>query len=104
MGGGTYKFLAKYMAKTLKSSYELLEEDFMHIKGGKIIDKNAHLCRIVPAVVPSQTLRNLRHERGCHLLKGIVAKCPLNASILASTLVLYLVKSSSNFFMCDPSG
>lgn len=33
------------------------------------------LCRIIPSAVPDQTIRNIRHERYCHMLKGVVAKC-----------------------------
>jgi len=32
-------------------------------------------CRILPTVVPNQTLQNMRHERLYHILKGTVAKC-----------------------------
>jgi hypothetical protein len=31
-------------------------------------------CRITPKVFPEQTLRNMRHERISHMLKGVIAK------------------------------
>ncbi len=31
--------------------------------------------RIMPTIVLNQTLRNMRYESACHILKGTVAKC-----------------------------
>jgi len=45
------------------------------MKIGKETEEAISLCRIIPKVVPDQTLRNMRHERICHMLKGVIAKC-----------------------------
>jgi len=45
------------------------------IKKGKETEEATSFCRIIPKVVPHQTLINMRHERICHMLKGVIAKC-----------------------------
>jgi hypothetical protein len=46
------------------------------------------LCRIIPKVVPDQTLRNMRRERICHMLKGVIAKCDgCNKSFTSKELI-----------------
>jgi len=47
----------KYIAQTMSSSYEIVDEDCTHRKK------------------ENQTIRNMRHERLCHMLKGVIAKC-----------------------------
>ncbi len=44
-------------------------------KKGKEHEELKSLCRIIPKIVPDQTLRNMRHERICHMLRGVIAKC-----------------------------
>jgi hypothetical protein len=44
-------------------------------KKGKETEEATSLCRIMPKVVPDQTLKNIRHKRICHMLKGVIAKC-----------------------------
>ena len=46
-------------------------------KKGKEHEELKSLGRIIPKVVPDQTLRNMRHERICHMLKGVIAKCDI---------------------------
>jgi hypothetical protein len=60
--------LTKYMEQTMSSTYQLLEKGAEH-------DDSIFLCRIIPSVVPDQTIRNMRHQRHCHMLKGVIAKC-----------------------------
>jgi hypothetical protein len=67
--------LTKYMEPTMSSTYKLLEEDYGHRKRDVEHDDPNSLCRIIPSVVPDQTIRNMRHQRLCHMLKGIKAKC-----------------------------
>jgi len=67
--------LTKYIAQTMSSSYEIVDEDYTHENKGKENEELKSLCRIIPKVVPDQTLRNMRHERICHMLKGGIAKC-----------------------------
>ncbi len=67
--------LIRYMSKAMSSSYELVEEDFLHEKKGEKLDCSISTCQIVPSVVHNQVLRNMRHQRYCHILKGFVGKC-----------------------------
>jgi hypothetical protein len=73
--------LIEYMKKTMSSSYGLFEEDCMHPlqdssfkncdhlnRGNSItsISKQNeldHICRILPTVVPDQTIRNMRQKK-----------------------------------------
>jgi hypothetical protein len=66
--------LTKYIAQTMSSSYEIVDKDYTHENKGKENEAATSLCRIIPKVVPDQTLRNMRHERICHMLKGVIAK------------------------------
>jgi hypothetical protein len=50
------------------------------MKIGKETEEAISLCRIIPKVVPDQTLRNMRHERICHMLKGVIAKNIMDAT------------------------
>jgi hypothetical protein len=75
----------------MNSSYGLLEEDYMHLLLDCSTNKNDYvgnntnldsnqiyyetICRILPTVVPDQTLRHMRHKKGSHILKGYVARC-----------------------------
>jgi hypothetical protein len=54
----------------------------------KVIDKNDE-CRIVPTIVPNQILRNVRHERACHILKGTVAKCEGCGQIFTTSKLIW---------------
>jgi hypothetical protein len=48
--------LKSFMAKTMSSSYELIEEDFLHQDNKEKDGKNVNTsCRIIPTVVPNQT-------------------------------------------------
>jgi hypothetical protein len=69
--------LTKYIAQTVSSSYEIVDEDYTHEKKA---EEATSLCRIIPKVVPDQTLRNMRHERICHMLKGVIAKNIMDAT------------------------
>jgi len=67
--------LCNYMKKIMTSSYELVDEDYCHQKP-KSIDEGSHVqCRIIPTIVPNQTLRNMRHEKICHMLNGVIGRC-----------------------------
>jgi len=61
----------------MSSSYEIVDEDYTHEKKGKEHEELNSLCRIIPKYVPEQTPRNMRHERICHMLKGVIAKCDI---------------------------
>jgi len=80
--------LTKYIAQTMSSSYEIVDEYYTHEKKGKEHEELNSLCRIIPKVVPDQTLRNMRHERICHMLKGVIAKCDgCNKSFTSKELI-----------------
>jgi hypothetical protein len=64
-----------YLSKAMSSSYELVDEDFLHKKKGEKLDCSDSTCKIVPSVVQNQILQNMRHQRYCHILKGLVGKC-----------------------------
>jgi hypothetical protein len=92
--------LRDYMVKTMSASYELVEQDFLHVKPNSNVnfDINQHDkdtsdhhdgCRIIPSIVPNQTLRNMRHERACHILKGTVAKCEGCGQIFTSSRLIW---------------
>jgi hypothetical protein len=62
----TQEELKQFMSKIMSSSYELIEEDFLHQDNRESDGNNANtLCIIIPIVVPNQTLQNMRHERLC---------------------------------------
>jgi hypothetical protein len=72
----------------MSSSYEIFDEDYTHEKKGKENEELKSLCRILPKVVPDQTLRNMRHERICHTLKGVTTKCDgCNKSFTSKELI-----------------
>jgi hypothetical protein len=57
-------------------------------KKGKEHEDLKSLCRIIPKVVSDQTPRNMRHERICHMLKGVIAKCDgCNKSFTSKELI-----------------
>ena len=82
--------LVEYMKLTMSASYNLLEEDYLHEKTEPLTssgesanddfdistksDKN-DCCRIIPKAVCKANLFKMRHERCCHVFKGLVAKC-----------------------------
>jgi hypothetical protein len=50
--------LTKYIAQTMSSSYEIVNEDYTHENKGKENEEVTSLCRIIPKVVPDQTVRH----------------------------------------------
>ena len=116
--------LVEYLKKTMSSSYGLFEEDYMHplqesssknlddVNRGNIItsiskqNDSDHVCRILPIVVPDQTLRNMRHKKGSHILKGTIARCEgCKQQFTTSTLIgnaidkwNNLVQDSNSYF------
>ena len=103
--------LIRYMSKAMSSSYELVEEDFLHEKKGEKLDCSISTCQIVPSVVHNQVLRNMRHQRYCHILKGFVGKCDgCGQNFTSSNLIWNAVKNwkakldnndISNYFILD---
>jgi len=99
------------MSKAMSSSYELVEEDFSHEKKGEKLDCSNSTCQIVPSVVHKQVLRNMRHQRYCHILKGFVGKCDgCGQNFTSSNLIWNAVKNwkakldnndISNYFILD---
>jgi hypothetical protein len=72
----------------MSSSYEIFDEDYTHVNKGKENEELKSLCRIIPTVVPDQILRNMRHERIFHMLKGVIAKCDgCNKSLTRKELI-----------------
>jgi hypothetical protein len=118
------KELIEYMKKTMSSSYGLFEEDYMHplqdsssknldhLNRGNIItsiskqNDSDQLCRILLAVFPDQTLRNMRHKKGSHILKGTIGRCEgCKQQFTTSTLIWNaidrwnnLVQDSNSYF------
>jgi hypothetical protein len=100
-----------YMSKAMSSSYELVDEDFLHKKKGEKLGCSNSTCQIVPSVVQNQILRNLRHQRYCHILKGLVGKCDgCGENFTSSNLIWNAVKNwkakldkkdISNYFNLD---
>ncbi len=58
--------LTKYISRTMSSSYEIVEEDYTHEKKGKEHEDLKSLCRIIPKVVPEQTLSIVDSSRSVY--------------------------------------
>jgi hypothetical protein len=91
-----------------------MEQDFLHEKpnsevnlnifdnDNNVMEKNDG-CRIMPTLVPNQTLRNMRHERGYHILKGTVANCECCGQIFTtSKLIWNSIQNWIKHLVCNP--
>ena len=61
----------------MNSSYDLVEEDFIHETSLTISPVTCckKVCRVLPTPVCRNNLLRMRHERTCHVFKGFVGKC-----------------------------
>jgi len=76
------KELERYMKKTMSSTYNLSEEDYIHEKPQSSVEtcelpevSLSNVCRVIPSSLSKANFHKMRHIRNCHVLRGIIGKC-----------------------------
>jgi hypothetical protein len=76
------KELERYMKKTMSSTYNLSEEDYIHEKLQSSVEtcelpevSLSNVCQVIPSSLSKANFHKIRHIRNCHVLSGIIGKC-----------------------------
>ena len=76
------KELERYMKKTMSSTYNLSEEDYIHKKPKSSVETCelpevtlSNVCRVIPSSLSKANFHKMRHIRNCHVLRGMIGKC-----------------------------
>jgi hypothetical protein len=76
------KELERYMKKTMSSTYNLSEKDYIHEKLQNTVEtcelpevSLSNVCQVIPSSLSKANFHKMQHIWNCHVLRGIIGKC-----------------------------